>query len=163
MFADQIIYEDNHVIVINKRASDIVQGDKTGDRTLPDEIKDYLKDQHSPEDDYSSNLWFQSWLNYHKQNEVLDWHDHPFPFHGYISIDPKDSTTEFRNYSIKNKIGNIYIGQGHRQHRVVVDTPYNGTRITLGYDIATVKTIEMGKTSNVNRFNLGFIPIIIER
>ena len=43
MFADQIIYEDNHVIVINKRASDIVQGDKTGDSTLPDAIKEYLK------------------------------------------------------------------------------------------------------------------------
>ena len=126
-------------------------------------IKDYLKDQHSSEDDYSSNLWFQSWLNYHKQNEVLDWHDHKFPFHGYISIDPKDSTTEFKNYSIKNKIGNIYIGQGHRQHRVVVDTPYNGTRITLGYDIATVKATEMSKTFDVNKFNLGFIPIIIER
>ena len=43
MFADQIIYEDNHVIVVNKRASDIVQGDKTGDKTLPDDIKEYLK------------------------------------------------------------------------------------------------------------------------
>jgi 23S rRNA pseudouridine1911/1915/1917 synthase len=38
-----IIYEDNHVIVINKSASDIVQGDKTGDETLPDRIKAYLK------------------------------------------------------------------------------------------------------------------------
>lgn len=39
----QILYEDNHVIVINKRASDIVQGDKTGDETMPDKIKEYLK------------------------------------------------------------------------------------------------------------------------
>lgn len=39
----QILYEDNHVIVINKRASDIVQGDKTGDTTMPDKIKEYLK------------------------------------------------------------------------------------------------------------------------
>ena len=38
-----ILFEDNHVIVINKRASDIVQGDKTGDETLPDKIKAYLK------------------------------------------------------------------------------------------------------------------------
>jgi 23S rRNA-/tRNA-specific pseudouridylate synthase len=35
----EILFEDNHVIVINKRASDIVQGDKTGDETLPDKIK----------------------------------------------------------------------------------------------------------------------------
>ena len=39
----QILYEDNHVIVINKQASDIVQGDKTGDETMPDQIKEYLK------------------------------------------------------------------------------------------------------------------------
>lgn len=39
----EILYEDNHVIVINKSASDIVQGDKTGDETLPDRIKAYLK------------------------------------------------------------------------------------------------------------------------
>jgi 23S rRNA pseudouridine1911/1915/1917 synthase len=38
-----ILFQDNHVIVINKRASDIVQGDKTGDETLPDKIKAYLK------------------------------------------------------------------------------------------------------------------------
>lgn len=42
----QILYEDNHVIVINKRASDIVQGDKTGDETLPDKIKLYLKEKY---------------------------------------------------------------------------------------------------------------------
>lgn len=41
-----ILYEDNHVIVINKRASDIVQGDKTGDETMPDKIKAYLKEKY---------------------------------------------------------------------------------------------------------------------
>ena len=42
-----ILYEDNHVIVINKSASDIVQGDKTGDETLPDKIKVYLKEKYN--------------------------------------------------------------------------------------------------------------------
>ena len=41
--ADQILYEDNHLIALNKRCGQIVQGDKTGDTTLPDEIKAYLK------------------------------------------------------------------------------------------------------------------------
>jgi 23S rRNA pseudouridine1911/1915/1917 synthase len=40
-----IIYEDNHLIAINKSPSDIVQGDKTGDITLPDKIKAYLKEK----------------------------------------------------------------------------------------------------------------------
>jgi 23S rRNA pseudouridine1911/1915/1917 synthase len=42
-FGLEILFEDNHVIVINKKASDITQGDKTGDETLPDKIKAYLK------------------------------------------------------------------------------------------------------------------------
>lgn len=42
----EILYEDNHLIAINKKASDIVQGDKTGDETLPDRIKAYLKEKY---------------------------------------------------------------------------------------------------------------------
>ncbi|MGB1308050.1 MAG: RluA family pseudouridine synthase [Oceanihabitans sp.] len=39
----QVVYEDNHLIVVNKRAGDIVQGDKTGDKPLSDVVKEYLK------------------------------------------------------------------------------------------------------------------------
>lgn len=39
----QILYEDNHIIIINKRAGDIVQGDKTGDKPLSDIVKEYIK------------------------------------------------------------------------------------------------------------------------
>ena len=39
----EVLYEDNHIIAVNKRASDIVQGDKTGDKPLPDFVKDYIK------------------------------------------------------------------------------------------------------------------------
>ncbi|MDY2587581.1 RluA family pseudouridine synthase [Winogradskyella aquimaris] len=39
----QVLYEDNHVIVVNKRAGDIVQGDKTGDKPLSHVVKDFLK------------------------------------------------------------------------------------------------------------------------
>lgn len=38
----QVIYEDNHIIVVNKRAGDIVQGDKTGDKPLSDVVKNYI-------------------------------------------------------------------------------------------------------------------------
>ncbi len=40
---DQIVYEDNHIIVVNKKSSQIVQGDKTGDICLADQIKNFLK------------------------------------------------------------------------------------------------------------------------
>ena len=38
----QVLYEDNHLIVVNKRAGDIVQGDKTGDKPLSEVVKDYI-------------------------------------------------------------------------------------------------------------------------
>lgn len=43
----QILYEDNHLIIINKRAGDIVQGDKTGDSPLSEIIKNYLKEKYN--------------------------------------------------------------------------------------------------------------------
>ncbi len=43
----QVLYEDNHIIVVNKRAGDIVQGDKTGDTPLSDIVKAYLKHKYS--------------------------------------------------------------------------------------------------------------------
>lgn len=39
----QILLEDNHLIVVNKRVGDIVQGDKTGDKPLSDIVKEYIK------------------------------------------------------------------------------------------------------------------------
>jgi 23S rRNA pseudouridine1911/1915/1917 synthase len=43
----QILHEDNHLIVINKRVGDIVQGDKTGDKPLSDVVKEYIKDKYN--------------------------------------------------------------------------------------------------------------------
>lgn len=42
----QILHEDNHIIVINKRVGDIVQGDKTGDKPLSEIVKEYIKDKY---------------------------------------------------------------------------------------------------------------------
>ena len=39
----EVIYEDNHIIIVNKQSGEIVQGDKTGDRPLSDLVKDYIK------------------------------------------------------------------------------------------------------------------------
>lgn len=39
----QILYEDNHIIVVNKRVGDIVQGDKTGDTPLSEIVKQYIQ------------------------------------------------------------------------------------------------------------------------
>jgi 23S rRNA pseudouridine1911/1915/1917 synthase len=42
-----VLYEDNHIIVVNKRSGEIVQGDKTGDVPLSDILKAYLKEKYN--------------------------------------------------------------------------------------------------------------------
>lgn len=42
-----VLYEDNHIIVINKSAGEIVQGDKTGDKSLCDTVKQFLKEKYN--------------------------------------------------------------------------------------------------------------------
>jgi len=43
----QIIYEDNHLIAVNKSCGEIIQGDKTGDETLIDKVKAYIKKKYN--------------------------------------------------------------------------------------------------------------------
>ena len=41
-----VLYEDNHIIIINKRAGEIVQGDKTGDNPISEAVKAYIKEKY---------------------------------------------------------------------------------------------------------------------
>lgn len=43
----QVIYEDNHVIVVSKESGEIVQGDKTGDQPLSEKVKAYIKEAYA--------------------------------------------------------------------------------------------------------------------
>ena len=47
IWPEQIAYEDNHIIIVNKLPSEIVQGDKTGDTPLSDKIKQFLKEREN--------------------------------------------------------------------------------------------------------------------
>lgn len=42
-----VVYEDNHIIIVNKQSGEIVQGDKTGDTPLSDIMKQYIKDKYN--------------------------------------------------------------------------------------------------------------------
>jgi 23S rRNA pseudouridine1911/1915/1917 synthase len=42
----QVVYEDNHIIIVNKKSGEIVQGDKTGDTPLSDIVKQYIKEKY---------------------------------------------------------------------------------------------------------------------
>ena len=43
----EVVYEDNHIIIVNKAPGEIVQGDKTGDKPLCDIVKEWLKEKYS--------------------------------------------------------------------------------------------------------------------
>ncbi len=43
----EVVYEDNHIIIVNKQSGEIVQGDKTGDRPLSELVKDYIKERYA--------------------------------------------------------------------------------------------------------------------
>ena len=42
----EVVYEDNHIIIVNKKSGEIVQGDKTGDVPLSDTVKAYIKERY---------------------------------------------------------------------------------------------------------------------
>jgi 23S rRNA pseudouridine1911/1915/1917 synthase len=44
---DRILFEDNHLIIVNKQAGELVQGDKTGDQTLADTVKEHIRKESS--------------------------------------------------------------------------------------------------------------------
>ena len=106
-------------------------------------------------------LWFQCWLNFHKEKNLLKWHNHPDAlFHGYISIDPKNTETVFKNYTIKNKIGNVYIGPSLNDHKVISKKTYDNTRITIGFDVIDEKTIKtLYKKYGEVDINTSFLPV----
>ena len=119
-------------------------------------VYDFLDDQ---EVEYNQ-VWMQSWLNYHDSSELLDWHDHKWPYHGYITIRPHDTTTIFRDVEIINEVGNVYIGKGYREHCVKLNSEeqFDLNRITLGFDI----DIDPSSGSSFDRYrlshNIGLIP-----
>ena len=102
---------------------------------LRDAVRDYVGD--------SRRLYMDSWLNYlpYDTESILCWHDHAFTYHGYISLDPKETITDFGDWQIKNKIGNIYIGPGNKKHRVILLEEHDQPRITIGFDVEDKTTL----------------------
>lgn len=47
IYSMEVVYEDNHIIVVNKHPGEIVQGDKTGDTPLVDIVRQYIKDKYA--------------------------------------------------------------------------------------------------------------------
>ena len=106
-------------------------------------------------------LWMESWLNSHRMDEVLDWHDHSYcSAHGYVSINPMKTKTVFENFEVDNEIGKVYIGKPYMKHKVEVLEEYSDTRITVAFDILKLSDYkELKEKFGHNEINLSQIPI----
>ena len=107
----------------------------------------------------ASQVWMQTWMNIHTENNVLTSHSHAYPIHGYLSLSNHDTDTVFTDghdgnelYRINNKPFQLYIGPGYRHHHVVVNQNFSDERITLGFDIEINDTITE---------NFSFIPLVL--
>lgn len=120
--------------------------------TIYTELRNIIREQLGDD----QQLWLQSWINYHNQDQLLNWHAHEFPYHGYISIDPKDTKTVFENYEILNKPGQIYFGPGYRHHMVEAITPFQGVRTTIGFDVLFNPTTAVDRPYT----NMSLIPLL---
>jgi hypothetical protein len=119
--------------------------------------------------EYNNNderLWFQSWINFHLPNEVLDWHTHEYcDFHGYINIEPKQSKTIFDKYEILNETGNIYIGQtslnnNFLRHKVEILESYSEPRITIAFDVYKEHNFKKSFEDFGQDLNLAIFPLL---
>ena len=109
-------------------------------------VRYFVPDEHE-------DLWLQAWCNFHDNNAFEHSHNHWWPYHGYISIRPHNTTTCFEQpeYEIKNEVGNIYIGRGFNRHFVRVDEgEFDTPRITIGFNV---------KTTQIPSKHLGIIPL----
>lgn len=121
------------------------------------ELRDLIRGQLGDD----RQLWLQAWVNYHKDDQLINRHHHDFEYHGYISIDPKKTKTVFDNYEVINKPGQIYFGPGHRYHHVEAIEPFEGIRTTLGFDVHTTPQSELIKDYIERPFsNMGLMPLI---
>ena len=104
-------------------------------------------------------LWLNAWLNYNDNDSILDWHHHGSYniLHGYLSIDPKKTVTEFKHFSIKNEVGRLYIGLAGEKmvHRVVVKEQFEGYRTTLAFNVLD----QLPSIQHRNILTISTIPI----
>lgn len=119
------------------------------------ELKTLIRDQLGDD----RPLWFQAWLNYHVQDQLLTRHSHDFDYHGYICIDPKNTKTVFDEYEIINKPGQIYFGPGYRDHWVEAIEPFDNVRTTIGFDIISLPKHKFVTYTERPYSNMGIIPL----
>ena len=136
----EVIYEDNHIIAINKKAGDLVQGDKTGDEPLPDKVKRYIKKKYNKPGDVFLGvthrldrptsgvvLFARTSKALTRLNEMFKAHTNTKVYWAIVEgkVEKKDATLE--DYLVKTEEKN--------KSRVVASSHKHGKKAILSYKV----------------------------
>lgn len=116
MLADQILYEDNHLIAINKLAGQIVQGDKTGDVPLVDLLKEFIKERdHKPGNVFCGTIhrldrpvsgvvvFAKTSKALSRMNELVKGRDFHKTYHALVKDMPPQMQGHLEDYLVRNE------------------------------------------------------------
>lgn len=111
-----ILFEDNHIIAINKTCSDLVQGDKTGDKTLPNRIKVYLKDKYNKPGNVFCGVahrldrptsgvvvFARTSKSLERLNEMFQKHEVKKTYWAIVKNAPKEESATLTHYLLRNE------------------------------------------------------------
>ena len=112
----EILYEDNHIIAINKSSSDIVQGDKTGDKPLVDTVREYLKERYSKSGNVFCGvvhrldrpvsgvvLFAKTSKALARLNEMLRGHEIKKKYWAIVVKPPQEQESTLKHYLVRNE------------------------------------------------------------
>ena len=115
----EVLYEDNHLIVVNKQSGDIVQGDKTGDKPLPEYIKDYLREKYNKPGNIFCGvihrldrpvtgivIFAKTSKALARMNQLFRDKDIQKTYWALVENKPKEDSGSLENYLIKNQKNN---------------------------------------------------------
>jgi 23S rRNA pseudouridine1911/1915/1917 synthase len=124
----EILFEDNHIIAVNKKSSDIVQGDKTGDTPLSEIVKNYLKPKYNkPGDAFIGTvhrldrpvsgivLFAKTSKALSRLNEMFRGKDIQKTYWAIVKNRPKKDQDKLVHFLIKNEQKNMSKALNHEQ------------------------------------------------
>ncbi|MFT3994676.1 MAG: RluA family pseudouridine synthase [Dysgonomonas sp.] len=111
-----VLYEDNHIIIVNKTCSEIVQGDKTGDKPLSEIVKEYLKEKYNKPGNVFCGvthrldrptsgivIFAKTSKSLSRLNEMFKTKDIKKTYWAIVKKSPKESTGTLQNYLVRNE------------------------------------------------------------
>lgn len=111
-----VLYEDNHIIIVNKTVSEIVQGDKTGDKPLSEIVKEWIKEKHHKPGNVFLGvthrldrpvsgivIFAKTSKALSRLNEMFKNKDIKKTYWAIVKNNPKETEAELRHYIVRNE------------------------------------------------------------